>query len=379
MPEDYRQIGQNLNHAQQPITPQEQLRAQQASLFERQAEELRQAQEQEARWHAQAKQHAQEVRQYYEAKNQGLPATKPQILQGQVSKTNVDTLLQEAFYDPNNPEQNIIEQANGQQRLDDSKLGQAELNLDRMLGQGTINQSQYQQLAVAAKAAASENWLKHDGVNNGDGTVSYRGVTIDQTVAPLVAYADVKRVWDKEVHLSAQELEKAAKDLAIGTYNFFIGDDINTLRSPNATLLAKTISGGSLALTLSGGFIEKAGLKLGGKIIARVAGKSEHTIEILKQSGLNERQIEKYVDFVTDKARHHEVEIRNLPSGGKVYQTKIPANNIPGSYAVWQTQIDELGNRVIYEKTSFYPDGTILHSRQYHPRYVEVRPPKGTR
>jgi hypothetical protein len=178
-------------------------------------------------------------------------------------KSRQDQLIEQAFLDPGNPAENILQQANGTERLLAGKLSQVELNLDTLFAQGRISQTEQQELSATAKAVVARNWLAHDGQLNEDGTVTYRGVVMDARTAPLIAYADAKRYWDKERHLSTQELGKAATDLARGVFDFFIGDDLKTLSDPHATLFTKVLAGGSLALNLvPGGALEKSARKI---------------------------------------------------------------------------------------------------------------------
>jgi hypothetical protein len=372
--EDHRQIAENLSHAQTPLTPADQLRLQQAELFAHQKEEARQAAiwaQQQQQW---AKHKASELRQQTQSQ-----AKEEKLLQAQVTKSRQDILLKQAFYDPSNPKQNILEQANGQARLSETKLNQVELNLDNLLAQGAINPSEYQELAVAAKAAAAQNWLRQDGKDNGNGTTTYRGVTMNQKVAPLVAYADAKRYWDKEVHLTSQELTKAAVDIGKGVYDFFIGDDLKILTDPNATTLAKVLAGGSLVLTFGGGFVEKAGLKIlstgavqlfkGTKFLTRVTGSSPELSRTLnKVWKLNKNQVASYEKYVKEVAQELETEIYQLPNNGKAFTTKIPSKDPNhGGFIIWEKYIDASGKNIFMGKRSYLRDGSFDHWHQKWP------------
>lgn len=245
----------------------------------------------------------------------------------------------------------MLEQAKGTGRLSEAKLNQIQQNLDTLYAQSKISAAEYQELAVMAKAATAENWLRNDGKVNGDGTIIYRGVRMEQSVAPGVAYADAKRYWEKDVHLSTQELAKAALEISKGVYDFFIGDDIKTLQDPKATLLAKVVAGGSLALTFGGGFVEKAGLraveKLGGKFLIRVSGKSEQVLTKLAEKGLNPEQIRNYKRFISDRKLDN-VNVYHLSGGGKAFEGIKEANSSHYSHTVWQKFIDADGKTMIY-------------------------------
>jgi hypothetical protein len=53
--------------------------------------------------------------------------------------------------------------------------------------------------------------------------------------------------------------------------------------------------------------------------------------------------------------------IRELPGGGKAFQSTVPSANIPGSYAVYEKQIDAYGVTLEFNKTTYAPDGSIVH------------------
>ena len=62
-----------------------------------------------------------------------------------------------------------------------------------------------------------------------------------------------------------------------------------------------------------------------------------------------------------------ETRISNLPDGSKVLESDVPANNIPGSYATYQKTIDASGKTVRYTKTTYAPDGSIVHTKVKFP------------
>ncbi len=62
-----------------------------------------------------------------------------------------------------------------------------------------------------------------------------------------------------------------------------------------------------------------------------------------------------------------EVKINELPDGVKVFQADVPARNISGSYARYEKQIDSSGKTISYTKTTYAPDGSIVHIKQKYP------------
>ncbi len=61
------------------------------------------------------------------------------------------------------------------------------------------------------------------------------------------------------------------------------------------------------------------------------------------------------------------VRIYNLPNSGKAFQADVPARNILGSYATYEKQIDSAGITLLYTKTTYTPDGKIVHIKQKYP------------
>lgn len=55
------------------------------------------------------------------------------------------------------------------------------------------------------------------------------------------------------------------------------------------------------------------------------------------------------------------VDARLLPNGGVVVQAHSPASNIPGSGAVYEKQIGADGKTQQFTKTTYAPDGGIVH------------------
>lgn len=51
----------------------------------------------------------------------------------------------------------------------------------------------------------------------------------------------------------------------------------------------------------------------------------------------------------------------DLPSGSKAFQADSPSKNIPGSFAQYEKQVDSAGTTLQYTKTTFGPNGEIVH------------------
>lgn len=217
VPEDFRQIEGNLAYGQRPLSATDQLRMAHASEIARQQVEAEHAYLYERAQSLRAQRQAANLRQWAdEQKQQRKTVQKP------AGKSNLqpnDPLLEKAFSDPSQSQQNIMTQS--VDRLDESRMGQVELNLDRMQSRGEITPAQRTQLEMGVKALFAHNWLTHDATFNPDGTATYRGMTVEESLVSSLAYADAKQYWSKETHLSPKEnwhaeMGKAASELLEG-------------------------------------------------------------------------------------------------------------------------------------------------------------------
>ncbi|MGH3819110.1 MAG: hypothetical protein ACRDRE_15425, partial [Pseudonocardiaceae bacterium] len=62
-------------------------------------------------------------------------------------------------------------------------------------------------------------------------------------------------------------------------------------------------------------------------------------------------------------AKNEGVDVELLDNGGVRLSSKVPANNVPGSYAEYIKILDKEGETVQYVKDIYAPDGTIVHSK----------------
>ena len=56
-----------------------------------------------------------------------------------------------------------------------------------------------------------------------------------------------------------------------------------------------------------------------------------------------------------------EIKIRRGRNGERIFQSDVPASNIPGSYARYEKIVDKNGRTISYTKTTYAPDGRIVH------------------
>ncbi len=83
---------------------------------------------------------------------------------------------------------------------------------------------------------------------------------------------------------------------------------------------------------------------------------------LVAKSTLNPQQAKNLARFDKKKpANSTDTVIRDLPGGGKAFQADSAAQNIPGSFARFEKQIDSAGKTTQFTKTTFGPKGEIVH------------------
>jgi hypothetical protein len=79
---------------------------------------------------------------------------------------------------------------------------------------------------------------------------------------------------------------------------------------------------------------------------------------------LNPQQAANYQRYAKKlPAKNEGVDVELLDNGGVRLSSKVPANNVPGSYAEYIKILDKEGNTVQYVKDTYASDGTIVHSK----------------
>ncbi len=82
---------------------------------------------------------------------------------------------------------------------------------------------------------------------------------------------------------------------------------------------------------------------------------------LVERGALNARQAKNYNRFMKRFAKGlDDPEIRQLPNGNLAYTSTVPGR-VPGSYAEYTKIVDETGETVKMVKTTYAPDGTIVH------------------
>jgi len=88
----------------------------------------------------------------------------------------------------------------------------------------------------------------------------------------------------------------------------------------------------------------------------------------ISESSLNDRQAANLRRFIKKLPRGVEhIEIHDLPNGGKAFQADVRAKNISGSFARYEKRTDAWGKTVLYTKTTYAPDGSIMHVKSKFP------------
>jgi RHS repeat-associated protein len=59
--------------------------------------------------------------------------------------------------------------------------------------------------------------------------------------------------------------------------------------------------------------------------------------------------------------------IVRLPNGDIRFDANVPAANIPGSYATYTKVVDSRGNTITFYKTTYAPDGSVVHVKVKYP------------
>jgi hypothetical protein len=93
----------------------------------------------------------------------------------------------------------------------------------------------------------------------------------------------------------------------------------------------------------------------------RTVGRSVVDDSALNSSinNLQERNYNRFIDRLPSQTE--QPRIINFGNGSVAFQAKVPANNISGSFAVYEKQVDVYGNTIQYTKTTYAPNGGIVH------------------
>jgi len=123
---------------------------------------------------------------------------------------------------------------------------------------------------------------------------------------------------------------------------------------------------GFLGKLWSGAKVVFSGLKVAYEEATIVAVPGPATIETvgseLSTEGMNASQLKNLERFEKNLPNGAgSTIVRELPDGGKAFQSIVPARNIPGSYAVYEKQVDAKGVTLEFTKTTVAPDATIIH------------------
>lgn len=166
-------------------------------------------------------------------------------------------------------DENILERLQSEERISDRDILQAKLNIDNLAYQKKINKEQKKILRVGLAYEIAKNRAKHDTEIVDMFNSSYRGIEMPVELLDDVTFADAKHFVETEKHFTPNKLAEISAKAAVGIYDFFIGDDINTLREPKANKFWKSVAG----LSLTSNFIGAPVLKGAGKVLIKGTGK----------------------------------------------------------------------------------------------------------
>ncbi len=111
---------------------------------------------------------------------------------------------------------------------------------------------------------------------------------------------------------------------------------------------------------------EGVGLLVGGPgagVFSRVFGESIVGVENLGIAQL--KNLQRFEKSLPAGAKP--TQIFNGKNNTKIFRANIPARNIKGSYAQYEKVIDSSGMTVKYTKTTYAPDGSIVHVKVKYP------------
>jgi len=124
-------------------------------------------------------------------------------------------------------------------------------------------------------------------------------------------------------------------------------------------ILNKLFSGAQVVLSGLGVAYEEATLvTVPGPAIVEVVGTE------VAAGGLNASQLKNLGRFEKNlPSNASPTIIRQLPAGSKSFQATVPARNIPGSYAIYEKQVDVNGFTLEFTKTTVSRDATLVHMK----------------
>ena len=98
-----------------------------------------------------------------------------------------------------------------------------------------------------------------------------------------------------------------------------------------------------------------------GKIKKKFPKKKPGCTQGCSKALLNQKQAANLKRFEDKLPKGHKpVEVKQMPDGSVVMKSEVPGK-VPGSSAVYEKTMDAAGNTTKYIKTTYLPDGTLLH------------------
>lgn len=97
----------------------------------------------------------------------------------------------------------------------------------------------------------------------------------------------------------------------------------------------------------------------------KILSENSNPVSLESLNLAQKNNFKRFVDKLPQKAQAPQ--IIKLADGKIKFTSTVPANNIPGSKAVYEKTIDTQGQTISYIKNTFKPDGALLHSKRKFP------------
>lgn len=142
--------------------------------------------------------------------------------------------------------------------------------------------------------------------------------------------------------------------------------DWDTWKENPARALGRLVPDIALAAATAGAGAAAKGAR-GMKALDNLADGAKNTPNVrraISVDDLSPQQAANYTRYEKKlPSKHEPVRVENLPDGSVRMSAKVPADNIPGSYAEYIKVVDKDGNTVQYVKDTYGPDGQLIHSK----------------
>jgi hypothetical protein len=82
------------------------------------------------------------------------------------------------------------------------------------------------------------------------------------------------------------------------------------------------------------------------------------------RASLTKEQFSKLTDWGKSNRNYKpDIQVTNFSDGSSIFSFKVPARDIPSSYAVWEKRVSAGGKTINVSKTSIGPKGELIHNK----------------